>query len=308
MSEPTSTPAPTSGNPTATPDPASTQAAATNANATPANQTPATSQAPEVKPEDLLSASRFQLSPTEELEQVKKQFSASSTEARRYKAALDTLEKEQGIKPVFDAKGAIKGWEPTDKYESDMPKLNLPKLTDSERELFAEDPEKAFEKYAARAGESISKALVRAKPTIDPSTKLPDALTPERIVEAVDYVGSRQTATGPKYENFAQIKPALSQMMNDPNLPEPIQAAIRTTPTFMAELLADRLELTLIRMQKSAASSQQTKDQRTQAAQRAAETLPSGTGTVTIGTGSKSEAAKAFVDQMNRSLAPAGAM
>lgn len=308
MSEPISTaPTPSQADPSA----AAGQAAAAPQTTT---QQPQAETAPKLDAKSLLEASRFELSPAEKLAKLERDYSASSSEARRLKGVSDALTKalnEQGLKPEFDAKGNFKGLSPDDKYEHEVPKVRFPKLSDlskSERDLFSEDPEKALEAYQARVGESLKAAFVRAKATIDPQPKLPDPPDAARIKSTVDFVVGLKLPNGAdRYENGRDIAPVLEQELMNPSLSESFRELLAKDPNTAIGLMADRLQLSVYRMKANGAQQTQQTQQKTAEAQRVASLQPNGEGRVIIGNGTKEAAAAEFLKGMNNSMLPPGA-
>lgn len=287
-------------------------AAASQAAASQATSQQADTKQPQFDAKSLLDASSFAMSPEEELTKLRRDYGASSSEARRLKGQVDALSKslsEQGLKAEFDSKGNFKGFAPDEKYDfSNVPKFKLrpSDLTKEERELLAEDPDKAIEAINARVGEWTQKAFARAKPTIDPQPKEPEPLDAARIGAAVDFAVGRKMANGqPRYENGAQIADVVKQELVNPSLAPDLQRIAATNPGLAAELIADRLQLTIYRMQAKAAQAQNEAAKKNEAAQRTELLSPNGQGQVSIGDGAVD--AKAYAARVAQSLLPASA-
>lgn len=275
----------TSGNAQA---PASTQHAASTTSATqPAAATPATAQPSLPTPDDLVKSVGFEQTLEEKYQIAERQRAASSTEAKRLNAALENLRKEQGVKPVFDKNGAIKGWEAEEGFEHKAPEVKLPKyseLSAKDKERYQDDPEGFIEDFNSRVAERLNKSFVRAKPTVEAASKIEDLSDSDRTA-ALDYVGQSKLPDGTdKYDNYeSHIRPTVDRLMRDPTLPEAVRNAIAKAPAVMAQLFSDRVANSMASWSKRGQNAEAAKNTKQDAAARAAEQLPGGVGQVQIG-------------------------
>ena len=278
------------------------QASAASASQTATTTTATTAQAAQpaaITAEQLLAASAFKLSPQDELETVKQSYAASSREAQRLNAtvkSVNSLLESQGLKAVVDKKtGEIKGFEPTDKYESELPQLRLSKkLLKEVAEKLSDDPDGAMELLESRVADDVRRSIVRPKPTqTQPAETAEHFDMPEanQLSAALDYVGSKKMEIGgdARYENFDKIKPVLQQMI--PQLPAELQSAIANPRSrqFMLEMLADRLALTQLRGLAAAQKMLAEKTGKTQQTATTAATSPSNSGNVSVNDGNKGD-------------------
>ena len=289
--------APTNGNPQQqAAAPVSPQAPAQPSPTQQAAPTPGNTQAPEIKPESIISASQFELSPAERMKQLERDYSASSSEARRQKSRADSLTQtlaEQGLKPVFDSKGNFKGLEPDDKFEGKPPEIdisykNLPK---SIREKLADDPEGAFDDIAARVRETVSRSFARAKPTIEQSAKV-EALPPERIDAEVNFLAERKMPDSvvPRYEFNTQSLGVVKSLVQSLSEKNPAFARfLAEDPSTAIQLAADRIAHSMARTSIAVQKAALEADARKSAAAQAAAVAPSAGGKVSVAeSGSKS--------------------
>lgn len=234
----TETAAPAAGQATA---PGSTQAAQQGTQQ--GQQGSAQAQTPAISVQDILAAARPQRSPEEELELLKQQYSASSSEAKKLAAWSKRVREqlaEQGIDIVDSKDGLPAGLKATEKYSKEIGGLNLDdvQLTSKEKELLQEDPEKAMRSVIARVGERVAKAYTRAVPTID---KVVEPIAPERIAASHKFLASRKDVDGaPKYPDYEKDAPIVDQLIAD--LPEGIRNAFAGNETLLAEMQYARLQ------------------------------------------------------------------
>lgn len=204
--------------------PAAAQAAQSS---TQAGQTAAAqAQPPEISVQDILKAAQPTRSPEEELEFVKQQYGASSSEAKKLNEQLKAERAalaEQGLEPVYDKTGKFQGYKATEKFSKDLPALNLDdvSLTAKEKELLTEDPDKAIKSVISRVGERVAKAYTRAVPTID---KVVDPIAPERIAATHKFLAGMKDVDGElKFANYEKDAPIVDQLISQ--MPEGIRNA-----------------------------------------------------------------------------------
>ena len=286
--------------------PVEAQPAATAANAQAAAASPAQAQPSGPTPDDLVKAGSFEQSPQETAEIWQKKYAASSTEAKRFQSALEALRKEQGVKPVFDSKGNFKGFEAEDGFEHKAPEVKLPKFSDlseKDKARLEDDPEGFFEDLNSRVADKLSKAFVRAKPTVDAAQKVEELSDADRSV-ALDLIGAAKLPNGePKYDNFdSLIRPTVDRLMRDPSLPDAIRAATAKEPAKMAQLFASHAALNALNWSKYAQKTEATKQSQQKANQAASQQLPSGQGAVQVGT--TKTPAQLHAESMAKALTP----
>lgn len=296
--DPTNTAGPTNGNPGASaPAPGASQPSAQPPiNSQQASGTPAQAQAPEIKPESIISASQFELSPAERYARLERDYSASSSEARRQKSRADSLEKtltEQGLKPIFDSKGNFKGLEADAKFEGKAPEIDISykSLPKAIREKLADDPEGAFDDLAARVRDTVQRSFARAKPTIEPTEKVEPA-SPERIDAEVKFLADRKMpdSATPRYEFNNQslgVVKSLVQSLADAN--PAFARFLAEDPSTAIQFAADRIAHSTSRAVVAAQKAAQETEARKGAASQAAAVAPSAGGKATVAdAGSKS--------------------
>jgi len=252
-------------------------------------QAPAQAQSPEVKAEDILKLSGFNVSPEEEAERLRREYGASSREAKKLneqlKAVQKALAEEQGIDLIFDKESKYQGLKANERYSKEAAKLefSFDELSDKQKQLFQDDPEKAFKEVASMIEARARKALTRVAPTVD---KFIEPVSPEKLRGIHDFLASRKDPlTGDAmYPEYAQAAPIMEQLATDPTLPKEVKDAINAHPSVMMELLYGRIVLAKQRaMQVAQKRAEQLKAKELEA-QRAAQTSPTGAGSASIAT------------------------
>lgn len=285
----TETAAPTNGNAAAA-APANGQTAQSGQQQA-AGTTSAQAQVPSVKPEDILGAMRFQRSPEEEAERLRTEHAASSREAKRLnemvKAVQKALAEEQGIDTLFDKEGKLQGFKANERYSKEAAdlKISYDELTDKQKQLLADDPEKGFAQVVESVIARAKKAYTRVTPTVD---KIIEPLTEDRFKAALDFLGTRKDSLAGEvmYPELGADAPILAQVMNDPSLPKAIKDAAAQHPDIMLELLYAKMALTKQRLTAWAKKKAESQSQQQQQNRTEAEVGPEGAGrTVIAGNG-----------------------
>lgn len=285
----TETAAPTNGNAAAA-APANGQTAQSGQQQA-AGTTSAQAQVPSVKPEDILGAMRFQRSPEEEAERLRTEHAASSREAKRLnemvKAVQKALAEEQGIDTLFDKEGKLQGFKANERYSKEAAdlKISYDELTDKQKQLLADDPEKGFAQVVESVIARAKKAYTRVTPTVD---KIIEPLTEDRFKAALDFLGTRKDSLAGEvmYPELGADAPILAQVMNDPSLPKAIKDAAAQHPDIMLELLYAKMALTKQRLTAWAKKKAESQSQQQQQNRTEAEVGPEGSGrTVIAGNG-----------------------
>jgi hypothetical protein len=243
---------------------------------------------PAFKPEDLLRATGFQRSPEEEREIEKKRYEASTREATRLKGLWESVSKaaaEQGVELLADKEGKFQGFKPTDKYSPELPalKFNFDDLSDKEKAMFADEPEKAFESVVNKLLNRAQKAYTRIQPTV---TEVLEPLTEDKFKSVVEFLATRKDpVTGdtlyPEIGKDADLLRAIAAQ----ELPEGLVTALKKHPDVMIELLYGRMDAARSRL--SAWAERTANQKKAQEAQRVTESQlqPQARGTVTVAEG-----------------------
>jgi hypothetical protein len=271
---------------TAAPNPADAggqpaSAAATNPNAT--GTTPA------VKPEDILRAVGFERSPEEERELIKRKYDASTKEALRYKSIHENVSKmlaEQGVELLVDKDGKFQGLKANDKYSSELPslKFSFEDLTAKEKELFAEEPEKAFEAVVNRVLNRAQKAFTRVQPTVN---EVIDPMTDDKFKSVIEFLATRKDPITGDILHADVATDAELLKMTMQGLPEDLQKALFKHPDIMLGLLHERVGAAKRRL--TSWAERQAKAKAEQESKRATEAQlqPAGAGQAVIQEGSE---------------------
>lgn len=172
--------------------------------------------------DDLKSALGFAENPEQKQARLEREYAASSKESRRLTEVnkkLVALLKEQGL-DLAEEEGVPIGFVANPKYSKSVPDLDLQfkSLTESEQELFMENPDKAIKLVLDRA----KQAFVRAAPTLD---RAPVQCSPERESEAVKFLENEKWMDGsPKHsdlsENMGFVKDMLAASNSNKALKE----------------------------------------------------------------------------------------
>lgn len=248
-------------------------------------------QGAEIKPEDILGAMRFQRSPEEEAERLRTEYAASTKEAQRLNAMMKAVQKaladEQGIDTLFDKEGKLQGFKANERYSKEAAdlKISYDELTDKQKQLLADDPEKGFAQVVESVIARAKKAYTRVTPTVD---KIIEPLTEDRFKAALDFLGTRKDSLAGEvmYPELGADAPILAQVMNDPSLPKAIKDAAAQHPDIMLELLYAKMALTKQRLTAWAKKKAESQSQQQQQNRTEAEVGPEGAGrTVIAGNG-----------------------
>ena len=244
---------------------------------------PAQAQQPSITAEQILAESLPKRTPEDELNLLRSRYEASSTEAKRIieqRKAEHAALAEQGLEPVYGKDGKFQGYKATDKYSKDA-NISIDEkdlLTAKDRELLAEDPEKAIKLVAERVLDRAKKALVRANPTIE---KAVEAMTPERLEAYHGHLKAVKTSLGnDMYPEYEQHKATINSLVSSPNLPKAIKAALadEDSASFMLQMLAAHQMHVVNRLTEGAKARIEAEKQRAEQNRSAAELNPTGTG------------------------------
>ena len=248
-------------------------------------------QAPVVSNEDLLNESRFSLSPEQEIEQLRTQYSASSREGQRLNANMKALTgqlEKQGISLVTDKQGRFTGIKATDKYSESMPDLSfdISELTAREKEDLADDPQTVLEAVAKRLIAKAHSAFTRVAPTAD---RIYNDISTERQSGVDAWLADRKGRDGTAlYPSFKEDLPILHDQITDPTLPQAVKDAYKAAPELMSELFLNRLMVSRQRLLAWHETEIKKQKKENEDGQTAAGNLPSGNGEIQIGEGGAS--------------------
>lgn len=260
-----------------------------------AQAAPAQAQQPSITAEQILAESLPKRTPEDELNLLRTQYKASSTEVnkiREERKAEQAALADQGIEAVYGKDGKFQGFKPNDKYSKDA-NISIDEkelLTAKDRELLAEDPEKAIKLVAERVLDRAKKALVRVSPTIE---KAVEAMTPERLEAYHGHLKAVKTSLGNDlYPDYEQHKATINGLVSSPNLPKAIKAALadEDSASFMLQMIAAHQMHVVNRLTEGAKARIEAEKQRAEKNRSAAELSPTGTGRAEVDGGSGNQA------------------
>ena len=265
----------------------------------PAAQVSAQAQPPAISPEQLMAEVLPKRTPEDELSLLRSRYEASSQEGKRVneqlKALATTLE-EQGLQPVFGKDGKFQGLKATDKYSKDASvTLDDELMTAKEKELLTENPEKAIKSVAERVLDRAKKAFVRAIPTVDQAI---EPLTQERLDSVHGYLKGVKTSLGNElYPDYDNQKGIINQMVNSPNLPKAVKAALSDpeSSSFMVQMLLAHTLHTNARLTDAVKARAESDKQKAEANKTGSEVQPTGIGRAEI---SGAEGNQAFLQSV----------
>lgn len=269
-------------------------------------QSAAEAQPTEPTAEQIAAALRPQRTPAEDAEYFKKQYDASSREGQRLDKLVKTLQKslldEQGIELVVDPTDkTFKGFKATEKYSPEAAnlKFSYDDLTAKEKELFADDPQKAFETAANRLLERAKKAFTRIAPTVE---KVVEPLTESRLLATHEFLAGRiDPITGEKlFDEYDKVKPFINHLVADPQLPQWLKDAVAAHPGEAIPYLYSHIKDVRQRLSKAAQKSQQAKEQKQNQGHQAAAVQPTGSGSAVIQDGSAEQQFISLIGQSRR--------
>jgi len=269
-------------------------------------QSAANAQPTEPTAEQIAAALRPQRTPAEDAEFFKRQYDASSREGQRLDKLVKTLHKtlldEQGIELIVDPTDkTFKGFKATEKYSPEAAnlKFTFDDLTTKEKELFSDDPQKAFEVASNRLLEKAKKAFTRIAPTVE---KVVEPLTEARLSATHEFLAGRtDPVTGDKlYEDYDKVKPFIASVLNDPDYPKELLDAVAENPTAVLPYIYSHIQTVRQRLSKAAQKAQAAVSQKTQQGHQAAAVQPTGSGMAVIKDGSAEQQFISMVGQTRR--------
>lgn len=228
-------PAPTGGEANAT-DPTKTGQNAANGNA---NASAADSKPPEIKDQDLESRLFSRNKPEETLESLRRDYAASSKEGIRLSKALSKIKEmlaEQQL-DLAEEDGLPVGIIPAKGYSKDAKdfSLKLSDLSEEERNLFGDSPQKAVDLILSKA----KKAFVRVAPTLESYTK---PISQEREQSAIEFVRDMTEDGEKKHPNFEKNIAFIKKMLDSKAIPKGLKDAYHQSPEFVLELLSTKVD------------------------------------------------------------------
>ena len=185
--------------------------------------------------DDLKSALGFAESPEKKQERLEREYAASSKESRRLSEAnkkLVAMLKEQGLDLAED-EGVPIGFVANPKYSKNIPDLDVQfkNLTESEQELFMENPDKAIKLVLDRA----KQAFVRATPTLE---RAPAQCSPEREQDAVKSLETEKWMDGsPKHSDLSENMPLIKDMLASMSANKAVKEFMAQEPKMIREYL-----------------------------------------------------------------------
>jgi hypothetical protein len=201
--------------------------------------------------EDALKSMNPVQTPEEKLTLLEKQYKASSDEGQKLSATVKGIEawaKEQGLKLDIAVEKDENGSYvskiasiATDKYSKDAPKLkdykvNVKELSEEERDLAIDNPQKFADLIAKRAVEFAQGALARAVPTAEsPKVKL----TEDKINAVVEHL---QNSVAPELKDN---KDAVLGYLNNPMTSKVVVDAFHRDPATVLAMVNAMYELNL---------------------------------------------------------------
>jgi|GEM_PF-2115457 len=258
----------------------------------------AAEEKPEVKDTDLdkFLADTLGATPEKTEEQLRRDFAASSKEARRLKDTLGAVQKalkEQGINAGFkkdgtfagllavavNEEGALRSPPSAPSYES---------LSQDERDLAVSDSEAFIKAVWQKAHAAYEKHFARPHATV---AEVLDPPSPETL-EAVKQSMRSAESNGEKvYPELDKLNPRIDAMLS--GLPDGLRDAYYKHPEIVRVLLYDRVAMASQRLLAWAEKQLAEKKEKARANEEHARVSPGGVGTVTIGSGSKASDAMA---------------
>jgi hypothetical protein len=152
--------------------------------------------------------------------------------------------------------------------------------------------------------EQVSRAFVRAKPTVDPSPKI-EAVSPERIDAEIKFLADRRMPESDvaRYEFNNQSLNTVKGLVQSMAEANPAFAEfLAKDPSTAIQLAADRISHSTSRWSIVAQKAQQQKQAADARAKEVASTSPSGTGNASVDTG-KSAATEQYTQGYDRIIA-----
>lgn len=260
-----------------------------------AGSAPAQAQPPMISAEQILAESMPKRTPEDELSLLRNRYEASSSEAKRIvemRKAEHAALAEQGLEAVYGKDGKFQGFKANEKYSKDA-NISIDAnelLTAKDKELLVEDPEKAIKLVAERVLDRARKALVRASPTVE---KVVEPMTPERLEGFHNHLKGVKTSLGNDlYPDYDQHKSIINGLVNSPNLPKAIKAALgdEESASFMLQMLTAHQMHVVSRLTEAAKARIEADKQKAEQNRTEAELNPSGTGRAEVQTGGNNQA------------------
>ena len=231
--------------------------------------------------DDLKSALGFAENPEQRSARLEREYAASSKESRRLTEAnkkLSAMLKEQGL-DLVEEKGVPIGFVPNKAYSKDLPDLDLQfkNMTESEQEMFTENPDKAIKMVLERA----KQAFVRAVPTLD---RAPAQVSPERETEAVSFLSKETWTDGtPKHGDLSENAGLIQQIMTAPNASKALKEFAASEPEMIREYLNLKIRAAKTFLKDQAQKVIAAKTEKEQKAAQVPDFGPSGGGSPSLG-------------------------
>lgn len=225
--------------------------------------------------EDLLGKASPEVSIEEQLENEKRQRSASSREAQRLNGLLKDLSaslEEQGLKLV-EKDGKFQGIAPTKAYnegKAESFSLSYEGMSEDEQQLAIDNPQEFIDLIASKA----RSAFVRANPTM---TEEPATLSSDQLASAQEAAFNRTYPEGAEKPAYADtVKKAVDSQIQNGSLPDGVKQALAKNPEFMLDLLYSKMDRVASSLITANARKSQQAIQKQEQARRISEVQPGG--------------------------------